>query len=156
MHSHDPQSAFLVPLPTLQRVHNDDFAEYENLDVEGRFVGLKSGNAWLVRAVGEIDLDTAKKLERTIGGMLDADCLSVIVNVEDVSYIDSTGLGVLAKAGNRVRAKGKQLCLVSPSPQMRRVIFSAALGSLIGLFDNEERAFEAVNRALASSAREPS
>ena len=154
MHSHDPQSAFLVPLPTLQRATNDDFAEYESLAVEGRFVGLKSGNAWLVRAVGEIDLDTAKKLERTIGGMLDADCLSVIVNVEDVSYIDSIGIGVLAKAGNRVRGKGKQLCLVSPSPHVRRVVFSAGLTSIIGLFDSEERAFEAVNRALAASGRE--
>jgi len=122
----------------------------DTLDVEGRFVGSKSGNAWVVRAVGEIDADTAEKLERTISGMLDAQVLSVVVNVEDVSYIDSTGAAVLARAAYRLRDKRPSLCLVGASPHVRHVVASAGLDLVIAWFHTDERALESIARLAHS------
>lgn len=142
MSSHDPQATFLVPLPSVKPHHRS-----ETLEVEGRFVGSKSGNAWVVRAVGEIDIDTVKKLERTIAGMLDAQVLSVVVNVEDVLYVDSAGVAVLTKAANRLRIKRRSLCLVGASQHVRHVVASAGLDPMVLWFDTDERALEAVARS---------
>jgi anti-anti-sigma factor len=145
MNSHDPQITFLIPLPSMTPQHRSD-----TLEVEGRFVGSKSGNAWVVRAVGEIDIDTAKKLDRTIGGMLDAQVLSVVVNLEDVAFVDSAGVAVFAKAANRLRNKRHSLYLVGASPHVRHIVAAAGLDPLIVLFDTDERALAAINRSAAS------
>ena len=145
MNNHDPQRTFLIPLPSVAPHHRS-----ESLELEGRFVGWKSGNAWVVRAVGEIDVDTAKKLERTIRGMLDAQVLSVVVNVEDISYVDSAGVAVLAKAAHRLRGKRRLLCIVGASPHVRHVIASAGLEPLIVLFETDDRALEAIARTMES------
>jgi|GEM_PF-454927 len=149
MNTHDPRSTFLVPLPSVRRA-----ARADALEVEGRFVGSRSGDVWLVRAVGEIDVDTSKKLEKTIAGMLDAEALSIVLNVEDVSYIDSIGFGLLVKTKKRLAAKGLLLCLVDPSAHVRRVLRSAGLDMVIECFASEERALEAVNQLVPANGQQ--
>ena len=139
MNNHDPQSTFLLPLPTIKAATIP-----EPLEIEGRFVGAKSGDVWNVRSVGEIDVNTSLKLEKTIKGMCDAEALSMIVNVEDVSYIDSVGLGLLASTNRRLRSKGLSLSLVGPSAHVRRVLCSAGLDTTILSFNTDEQALARV------------
>ena len=89
-------------------------------------------------------------MERTIGCMLDAQLLSVVVNVEDVSYVDSAGVAVLAKAANRLRTKRLSLSLVGASSHIRHVVASAGLDPSISSFDTDERALEAIARTMES------
>jgi anti-anti-sigma factor len=122
VNNHDPQACFLLPWPEVTDAQTRDA-----LEIEGRFVGLKSRDAWIVKAVGEITASTSTKLRKTIDGMCDAEALSMIVDVEDISAIDSAGLGVLASAAKRVGAKGLSFCLVGPSASVRQALRAAGL-----------------------------
>ncbi len=139
MNNYDPQSCFLLPWHALDATRSDA------LEIEGRFVGLRSGDVWIVRAVGEIDANTAAKLQKTIDGMCDAEALSMIVNVEDISHIDSAGLGVLANAARRLRSEQRWLALAGPTPFVKHALRSAGLEGAIRLFATDEQALGAAN-----------
>jgi anti-anti-sigma regulatory factor len=54
VNNHDPQACFLLPWPDVTDAQTRDA-----LEIEGRFVGLKSRDAWIVKAVGETAIDSA-------------------------------------------------------------------------------------------------
>jgi anti-anti-sigma factor len=140
VNNHDPQSCFLLPWPVI----NEPTAS-EALEIEGRFVGLRSGDVWIVRAVGAIDASTSDKLRKTIDGMCDADMLSMIVNVEDVGHIDTAGLDVFASAWRRLRSKGRSLAVVGPTPSVQRALRAAGFERAIRSYATDEQALSEVN-----------
>jgi anti-anti-sigma factor len=141
VNNHDPQSCFLLPWTVAS-----DGVKSEPLEIEGRFVGAKSGDVWIVRAVGVIDRNTASKLEMTIKGMYDAEALSMIVNVEDVAFVDAVGFDLLASASKRLRSKGLSLSLVGPSAYIRHEVHAAGLDATLRCFGTDEQALEHMNR----------
>jgi anti-sigma B factor antagonist len=60
------------------------------------------GKTHLVAVTGEIDLFTAPELSRRIATPIDGGCLRVIVDLTQVSFIDSSSLGVLIGAHKRL------------------------------------------------------
>jgi anti-anti-sigma factor len=68
-----------------------------------------------LRLIGEIDMDTSPILRRH----LEADPLITVIDLREVTFVDSTGLNVLINA-NRVRADG--LVLRSPAGAVARVL----------------------------------
>jgi anti-anti-sigma factor len=140
VNNHDLQSCFLLPW----QVANEP-ADFEALEIEGRFVGLRSGHVWIVRAVGAIDESTSDKLRKTIEGMCDAALLSMVVNVEDVTYIDDAGLDVLASAAERLGSTQRRLALAGAAPSIQRALRSAGLDGAIRMYATDEQALVAVN-----------
>jgi anti-anti-sigma factor len=68
-----------------------------------------------LRLIGEIDMDTSPILRRR----LEADPLITVIDLREVTFVDSTGLSVLINA-NRDRADG--LVLRSPAGAVARVL----------------------------------
>jgi len=62
-----------------------------------------------------------------------------------VTFIDCAGLGVLCRAGNRVRARAGRLRLVSDSARFRRMLRLVGLG---GAFEVASRLPDVVSRPL--------
>jgi anti-sigma B factor antagonist len=58
---------------------------------------------------GELDISTAPKLNTQLSAAFRAEVDRVVLDLRDVSFIDSTGLGVLVSA--RQRAKGSNVLL---------------------------------------------
>ena len=77
--------------------------------------------------VGEIDAATAPELHRH----LDDDPVVTVIDMRDVSFIDSSGLKVLLIA-NRGRAPSNQITLREPSARVRRVLQVAGLTERLG------------------------
>ena len=55
---------------------------------------------------GEIDVYTSPKVKETIMSLIDSGHYALVINLENVRYIDSTGLGVLIGGLKRVREGG--------------------------------------------------
>jgi len=70
---------------------------------------------------GEIDLSNAPDLKATLDAVLDAGARYVIVDFEDLRFIDSTGVAVLLSAQRKVQARGGNLIVVCNDPSVRRV-----------------------------------
>jgi anti-sigma B factor antagonist len=76
----------------------------------------------LVSVSGELDLYTA---ERVRCGIDEADAVgadTVVIDLSEISFIDSTALGVLVQETKRLEGRGHSLVLVTKDPRTRRVL----------------------------------
>jgi anti-sigma B factor antagonist len=70
---------------------------------------------------GELDLATVPVLEDALQGAEHSHDL-VIVDLRDLTFLDSTGLHVLISAEQRARRFGTRLVIVQGPPQVRRLL----------------------------------
>ena len=75
----------------------------------------------LVRAVGEFDVNTAPELREELARLASEGARNIVVDLTDVSFVDSTALSVLVSALKRLRQVDGDLELASPNPSVRRV-----------------------------------
>jgi anti-sigma B factor antagonist len=76
----------------------------------------------VVSADGELDVSTAPKLRQAVTTALDEGSGTLIVDLSAVTFMDSTTLGVLIGAHNRIRESGGTLGLVCPDDKILRVL----------------------------------
>ncbi len=66
----------------------------------------------VVTVAGEIDIYTAPRLRELLIDLAGKGSYQLVVNLDKVGFLDSTGLGVLVGGLKRVRAHGGSLDLV--------------------------------------------
>jgi anti-anti-sigma factor len=86
-----------------------------------------------VRVFGELDLFTTDKLDRELVTACSGGCRTLVLDLGDVSVLDSTGLRALWTIRHGMREIGGRLILRSPSEHVLRVLVAAGLGSLFDI-----------------------
>jgi anti-sigma B factor antagonist len=71
---------------------------------------------------GEIDLATAPRLRAYIDGVLALQRGDVIIDMAEVQFCDSTGLGVIMHAATRLAARGHTLIVRRPTRPVARIL----------------------------------
>ncbi|RMG55746.1 MAG: anti-sigma factor antagonist [Acidobacteria bacterium] len=84
--------------------------------------------------------DEESRLRETIKGLLDAGRNKILLNMEKVDYIDSSGIGALVYSFTTVRRHGGQLKLMKLSDRVQDVLTLTKLLSVFDIFNNEEEA----------------
>lgn len=86
--------------------------------------------AWsMVRCVGDLDVTTSAELRTAIQHA--SATAGVVIDLDAVTFIDSTALGVLIAGQKRLEREGLELRLVVSSPSILRII---SITGLDGLF----------------------
>jgi len=106
------------------------------LDIEDR------GDHAVISAAGEIDAATAGSLADAVTTALAEGHKRVLVDFSDVTFIDSTGLGVLVKSHRAAVAAGATFAVVHPTPQTLKLIRVLGLDQLLKIYESHERAQE--------------
>src|SRR5918997_499586 len=75
----------------------------------------------LVSATGELDLYTAPALREAIVGAIQNRATLVVVDLLDVTFIDSTALGVLVEGAKKMRPSGGSLAVACRDPNIVKV-----------------------------------
>jgi anti-sigma B factor antagonist len=81
-----------------------------------------NGDALLVRAFGEVDIASAKTLEKKLRRAFGNGTSSVLLDLGDVSFIDAGGLSVLLAAARLSVLNDRPLRIVRVSAPVGRVI----------------------------------
>jgi len=76
----------------------------------------------IVRFVGEIDLEHSPEARRTLLDSIGRAPGGVVVDLEAVSYIDSSGIASLVEAFQAARKRGTRFGLAVVHPQVLRVL----------------------------------
>lgn len=102
------------------------------------------GDCYVVDLAGEIDVYTSPKVKDAVGSLIDRGVYHLVINLEKVRYIDSTGLGVLIGGLKRVREHGGSVNLVCTNLQIKKIFDITGLVKIFGIFDSEDAAMKAL------------
>ena len=99
-----------------------------------RVEGEHQGTLCLVRVHGEIDLSNAHEVSAAIGIAMGQEARGLVVDLSDLTYLDSAGVALLLRLAERLRSRRRQMHLVVPhgSP-VRRVLDFTGLPRVIPL-----------------------
>lgn len=99
---------------------------------------------WSVLEVGgEIDVATAPRLREQLIALVNDQRYQIVVDLEAVDFIDSTGLGVLIGALKRVRTHDGDLALVCTEPRILKVFEITGLLSVFAVHPSVDAAVSA-------------
>ena len=104
-------------------------------------------NGYVVSIRGEADMHSAPELERELLEVLELGGSSVVVDLVEVGFVDSTVLGLLLRYQPRFRTRGGDLVLVSDD---RRILRTLEITGLDRVFRIEDRLGDAVARLRAA------
>jgi anti-sigma B factor antagonist len=104
---------------------------------------LLTPGTYVVSVTGEIDAFTSPALEQELEWVLGDGASSVVVDLAEVGFMDSTALRVLLKALPRFTKRGGKLVLVSDD---RRVLRTLEITGLDMKFTVEPKLAEAIAR----------
>ncbi|MDQ2638678.1 MAG: STAS domain-containing protein [Actinomycetota bacterium] len=94
----------------------------------------------LIEVGGEVDVYTAPKLREAIAASIDAGRTRLIIDVQQVAFLDSTGLGVLVGALKRVRSEGGSLDIVCTQERIAKIFEITGLDKVFGLHQSVDAA----------------
>jgi anti-sigma B factor antagonist len=94
----------------------------------------------VVDVKGEIDVYTAPKLREKLIELVSEGSYNVVVNLEGVDFLDSTGLGVLVGALKRVKAHDGTLSLVCTQDKILKIFKITGLTKVFPIHDSVDEA----------------
>ena len=88
---------------------------------------------WEVKLMGELDIESSTILKERLHEILDEQMADVIINAEDLEYIDSTGLGMLIGVIKTLKTRGKELTIVNPQTSVTKLFRITGLDKVFTL-----------------------
>ena len=96
---------------------------------------------------GDADLHSAPELRERLRMAVDDGATSLVVDFSDLTFIDSTTLGVLLGSMRRLRQTGGRMRLVVPGQDVRRIFELTLLDRVFPLDDSREEALDALSES---------
>lgn len=91
------------------------------------------GQFTVVEVGGEVDVYTAPRLREAVVSAIDAGNVKLVIDVDRVDFLDSTGVGVLVGALKKVRGEGGTLDIVCTQPRLLKIFDITGLDKVFGL-----------------------
>lgn len=110
----------------------------------------------LVAAIeGEFDLNITDDVRAVLDGAMDShpEVRIMVLDLSGVSFIDSSGAGVIFGRHKRLAAKGGRLVLAGAQPQVARALQLLGATQIIQMAGSVEMALKAVGEASSWKAR---
>jgi anti-sigma B factor antagonist len=104
------------------------------------------GDIVILDIAGEIDLYNAPEIKDIINKLIEEKKFNVIINLDQVSYIDSSGIGALISSLSNLKKYQGGLKIINVFASVRKVFELTKLTSFFEIYDLEDEAVNAFNR----------
>jgi anti-sigma B factor antagonist len=99
------------------------------------------GRVTIVTVQGNLVIGEAEStFKRTITRLLEEGRINLLVDLQDVRFLDSSGLGALVRALTNSQKEGGLTKLVHAGPQVRKLLEMTKLDSVFEIHDDMEAA----------------
>jgi anti-sigma B factor antagonist len=98
------------------------------------------GGVTVVAPTGRLDVAGAPSLKEAIGEVVKSEKPRVVIDLEGVSFVDSTGLGSVISALKQIRSSQGDLRLAAPNQQVRVVLELTTLDRVFPYYATVEEA----------------
>lgn len=116
-----------------------------DLSLSTRTVSGPGGDRTVVQVGGEIDVYTAPKLREQLVELVNDGSYHLVVDMEGVDFLDSTGLGVLVGGLKRVRAHEGSLRLVCNQERILKIFRITGLTKVFPIHTTVDEAVAATD-----------
>ncbi|MDD5448036.1 MAG: STAS domain-containing protein [Actinomycetota bacterium] len=96
------------------------------------------GEHRLIKLGGEVDIYTAPMLREAIVDAIDKGHYKVAVSLDDVDFLDSTGLGVLMGGLRRIKQHDGELEIVCSKEDILRIFKITGLNKVFKMYEHPE------------------
>jgi len=103
-----------------------------NFDVESR----TDGDRAIVTVRGDFDLQVAERVVDELAKVEESSPALLVIDLSGVSFLDSSGMGVIAAAQARAVEAGREIVLVRPPYSVRRAFALSGFDDVIRVVDD--------------------
>ena len=89
----------------------------------------------MISVSGELDLASSPALEEELQRVAKSGATTIVVDLAELEFMDSTGLSVLVRAHQRAEENGRRLGLVNGSQQVQRLLTLTGVADRLTLAD---------------------
>ncbi len=105
---------------------------------------MQSG-IFIVRIVGELDLSSVSEFRETVDRVLNNQRSKyLLMNLEQLTFIDSSGLGAILGRYKKVNLLGGRILVTNVQPQITRIFELSGLLKILAVYPTEAEALEQV------------
>lgn len=78
-------------------------------------------NFWDISLEGELDVSTADKLKVYLHNLAEEEMVDMKINLMNLDYIDSTGLGVMIGILKKLKIENKEIHIINPKNNVKKI-----------------------------------
>lgn len=86
---------------------------------------------WDLTVEGEIDISTAPEFRELLDRSYQEKEVDILLHLDELSYIDSTGLGVIIGAYGRMQKKQNRITLLNPKDNVKKLLSITSLDKIL-------------------------
>ena len=101
------------------------------------------GEVYILDISGEIDLYNAPEIKDIVNKLIEQKKYNVIINLKEVTYIDSSGIGALISSLSNLKKYQGGLKIINVFASVKKVFELTKLTSFFEIYDSEEEAIKA-------------
>jgi anti-anti-sigma factor len=105
-----------------------------NFDVESRVDGERA----IVTVRGDLDLQVAQRVVAEIEKVEEGAPALLVIDLSGISFLDSSGMGVIAAAQARAVEAGRRIVVVRPPYSVRRAFELSGFDDVIEVVDDPD------------------
>ncbi len=94
---------------------------------------------------GDIDLYSASDLRDSVFEQIDIGKTKVIINLENVTYIDSSGIGTLITSLSKIKKINGKMCIINVYDSVKKVFELTKLTTFFKIYTSENEAIQALS-----------
>jgi anti-sigma B factor antagonist len=91
---------------------------------------------------GDVDIATSPQVKEVIGNIMAGGCHNLIIDLQGVRYIDTTGMVVLVHALKRIREKQGRIVIVCVNARICKFFALTGLQHVFTIYDSIESALK--------------
>jgi len=96
----------------------------------------RDGSTCRIAVNGEVDVYTSPLLKTYLVDAVDDGCIDLVVDLENVGFIDSSGLGVLVSGLRRVKEQSGSMRIICTKEGILKIFRITGLDKVFPIFDN--------------------
>ncbi len=105
-------------------------------------------NVLIIRLVGELDHHTSAKLRQQIEQLIETKKIKhILLNMGELSFMDSSGLGVILGRYKQISQAGGKMVICSISNSIYRLFELSGMFKILQIVDSEEQAMQTLGVA---------
>ena len=105
------------------------------------------GDVNVISLSGRLDAYSANEVEKKLDSLIDAAQVRLVISLEKLEYISSSGLRVFLAALKKVKKQQGDIKLACLKPYIKEVFDIAGFTQLFNMFDTEEAAVNSFKEA---------